>query len=349
MTTVLMVSDPWAPTAQGVGDFAERLCQRLEEAGIDVTRFCRAYKSRRRVAELLDEIGASNADIIHIQCQSTGYARPFVSGMIARRVRTKPVVVTLHDYSSFRFYWRPWLAPLARCCATRIFTTAFDRTLFQLRFPKRSGFDTTIEVPSSLPVGTAPTRSPNKVIYFGQIAPREGIEEYLTFCEIVRTRAPNVSAALIGIVSDRHRHYADRMLRRAHAAGVEVACNLPPDEAADRMAQATFAYLPFPEGASPGRHPLAATMINGLAVVTSHTERTPDWLRAATVSAATPEEACRSIATLGTDDAARKRLIKRSAMAAKRFRWDSVTARHVELYGRLLGLSDEMPGALATG
>jgi glycosyltransferase involved in cell wall biosynthesis len=348
MATVLMVSGSWPPAACAVADYADLLCRHLEAAGVDVARYSHPHFSRPYSPAILNDIAASNCDIIHIQYPTAGYGRSFVPSAVPRRVRGKPVVVTLHEYALFRFYRKPWFAPFARYCATRVFVNPSDRALFQARFPKRNGFDTTIELASEIPVGAAADRTESKVIYLGPIAPHRGIEEYLEFCAIARTRSRNITAELIGAIPATHRRFAERVFSKARATGVDVACDLSHDEVASHLSQATFAYLPFPDGASTKRSSIAAAMLNGLAVITRHSALTPDWLRSVTVGVATPDEACQAIMRLGRDVLARRNLVQRAALTAKRFRWESITARHVELYGRLLGLSDEMPAAQAS-
>jgi glycosyltransferase involved in cell wall biosynthesis len=347
MTTVVMVSGSWPPSACGVGDYAELLCRNLEAAGIDVRRYGHAHLSRWYSSSVMDELAASNCDVIHVQYPTTGYGSSFVPGAIAQCVRGKPVVATLHEYSLFSFYRKPWFTPFARFCATRIFTTGFERALFAERFPQRNGFDTIIEAASNTPVGAPANRAENKVVYVGLIAPNKGIEDFIEFCEIARANDLDVAADLIGAVPPQNHTYTNSVIARARGAGINVECNLPTEQVADRLAQATFAYLPFPEGASAKRGALAAAMINGLAIITRYGALTPEWLRTVTVGVASPEEACQAVLRLTRDAPARRELVRRTALAAKRFSWDTVTARHVELYERLLGLSDEMPGLLA--
>ena len=43
---------------------------------------------------------------------------------------------------------RAWFSPFARHCAARIFTTGEERALFEQRFPRRRGVDTTIIFPA---------------------------------------------------------------------------------------------------------------------------------------------------------------------------------------------------------
>lgn len=144
-----MVSGSWLPAAFGVGDYTELLCRNLESSGIDVARYQNAKLSQFWSSAILSEIAASACDLIHIQYPTGGYGVSLSPGAIARRVRTKPIVVTLHGYESFWSCRKPLFNSFARYCAARIFTVATDRSLFAARFPKRDGFDLTIEGPNT--------------------------------------------------------------------------------------------------------------------------------------------------------------------------------------------------------
>jgi hypothetical protein len=93
----------------------------------------------------------ARCDLVHIQYPTAGYGRSYTPAALPAAIRDRPVVVTLHEYSVFRWYRRNWFAPYARRCAARIFTTDEERQLFAQRFPRRCGVDDTIEIASNIP------------------------------------------------------------------------------------------------------------------------------------------------------------------------------------------------------
>jgi glycosyltransferase involved in cell wall biosynthesis len=336
MTTVLMVSGSWPPQACGVGDYTERLCRELEENGISVVRFVDDRLSQLYSLGAVRRATEADCDVVHIQYPTAGYGRSFTPATLPATVRNKPVVVTLHEYSVFRWYRRSWFSPYARHCAARIFTIDEERRLFERRFPDRSGADHTIEIASNIPVAQDVLRSANRVSYFGLIAPDKGIEAFLELCELAKAARSGLTFDMIGAVPERHRHYADEILRRAAACNVDLAINLPDLAVAQRMAAATYAYLPFPDGASAKRGTLAAAIVNKLIVITRHSDITPPWVRSATLDAKRPEEAFKLLAQLQADAAFREAIAKRSSEAGARFRWDAIALRHAHLYESLL-------------
>ena len=337
MPSVLMVSGSWPPDACGVGDYTERLCGALEADGIDVVRFADPRLSRLYSRDVIRRAAATACDLVHIQYPTVGYGRSYTPAALPGAVRGKPVVVTLHEYSVFRWYRRNWFAPYAHGCAARIFTTDDERRLFAQRFPRRAGVDETIEIASNIPASPpGGARERNKVVYFGLIAPNKGIEDALTLAELARAAESPLVFELIGAVQAQHRAYAEAVRRRATAAGVALAFDIPADAVARRLAGAGFAYLPFPDGASAKRGTLAAALVNRLIVVTRHSAITPPWIAAATFDALEPAQALARLNGLLTDGAAWDAATRKSRAADARYRWDSIARRHADLYRLLL-------------
>lgn len=336
MTKVLLVSGSWPPQVCGVGDYTQLLSQELEKAGVAVRRFGSGRFSQIYARSILDEVEQADCDIVHIQYPTAGYGRSLTPSAIARTIRDRPVVVTLHEYSLFKPYRRAWFSPFARYGAARIFTTGEERALFEQRFPKRGGIDTTIEIGSNVPVAAARQRQPNQVCYFGLIAPSKGLETFLELARIAGMAGSNLSFEMIGAVPARHQRYADDMIERAKALGVNASLQLADYAVAGRLAAATFAYLPFPDGASAKRGTLAAAFVNGLIVATQHSSITPDWIRGATLDCGSPQETLSALTRLQANATARADLGQRVATAARHFRWDAIADRHVALYQSLL-------------
>lgn len=348
MTTVLMVSGSWPPEACGVGDYTERLCRELERTDIDVVRFGGDGLSRVYSRETIRQASKVGCDLVHIQYPTAGYGRSLTPSALPASVRDKPVVVTLHEYSVFRWYRRAWFIPFARNCAARIFTTDEERGLFERRFPSRGGLDLTLGIASNIPAVTNAMREANRVAYFGLIAPNKGIEAFLELCEIARAASSDFTYELIGAIPEMCRGYAETILQRASACDIQLTIDMPGGAVARRLATATYAYLPFPDGASGKRGTLAAALVNRLIVLTKHSDITPDWIRAATLNAEKPAEALKTLTRLQADSRRREAAVQQGALASSRFRWDEIALRHAELYRSLLAGVDGRQRAAAT-
>lgn len=337
MTAVVMVSGSWPPEACGVGDYTERLCRALEASGISVNRFHDPRLSQLYARGTIDRVANVACDLVHIQYPTAGYGRSCIPAALPSAVRDKPVIVTLHEYSIFRWYRRPWFSPYARRGAARIFTTDEERCLFEQRFPHRAGIDATIEIASNIPAAfPKPTRDRTRVVSFGLIAPNKGIEDFLALAERAQATGSRFSFEVIGAVQDRYRAYTDAIRRRGSAAGVVFSINMSEEAVAQRLASAGYAYLPFPDGASAKRGTLAAALINNLVVITRHSAITPHWMAAATFHARTAEEALSLLNTLSSDERAWNAAVRKGGAAEAHYRWEGVARRHADLYDAVL-------------
>ncbi|MGB7259425.1 MAG: hypothetical protein WBD48_15230 [Pseudolabrys sp.] len=336
MTSVLMVSGSWPPQVCGVGDYTEKLCCELESRAISVIRFASSRLPQPLSLQIVNKVGKIDCDVVHIQYPTAGYGRSLTPSVLASSIRNRPVIVTLHEYSSFRWYRRAWFWPFARHCAARIFTTDHERSLFGRRFFTRNGRDLTVEIASNIPVSPAVARQSGRVAYFGLIAPNKGIEAFLDLCEIARAAGSDLTFEIIGAIPARYRRYADAIWQRAAMCGALTALDLSDDVVARRLAGSTFAYLPFPDGASAKRGSLAAAIVNGVIVVTRHSQITPDWVRSATAEANTPFDAFRVITRMNNERQPRSEIAKNVAMAAMRFNWSAIASRHTDLYRQVL-------------
>lgn len=347
MTRVLMVSGSWPPAACGVGDYTERLCRELEQGDVEVTRYIDNGLSQPFSPQAVRRIREADCDLIHVQYPTAGYGRSLTPSALPLIVRNRPVVVTLHEYSVFRWYRRAWFSPYARRCAARIFTTDEERDLFRGNFPSRAGSDFTIEIASNIPAAVNVARRANRVSYFGLIAPNKGIEAFLDLCEIAAAESTDFTFDLMGAIPAQHRRYAETIIRRASAARIDIAIDLPGDAVASRLATSSFAYLPFPDGASAKRGTLAAAIVNKLIVITRHSDITPGWIRSATLDAPRPGDALKRLLLLRSDSRRREAATRQGALAGSRFRWDAIAQRHADLYRDLLWATEGKSGVAA--
>src|SRR3569833_1581279 len=113
MTKVLLVCGSWLLFVCGVGVFSLVFCLVLEKVGVSVRRYASDRFSQLYARSILDEIEHADCDIVHIQYPTAGYGRSLTPSAIARTIRDRPVVVTLHEYSSFTPYRRAWFSPFA--------------------------------------------------------------------------------------------------------------------------------------------------------------------------------------------------------------------------------------------
>ncbi len=327
---VQIVSGSWPPQRCGVGDYAAMLASSLEAEGVGVLRtgdqeIPLGSSTAGRAATIMRR---SAADVIHVQYPTFGFGRSVMPPLLPLLVRNKPFVVTLHEFSIFRFYRWPWFATYAYKADAIVFTSAFEEATFHKRYPKARAQTLIIPIGSNIPEGPDLPRTSRSVCYFGLIMQGKGVEQFLRFARIVKAADPTYAISLIGAIPVGAEQFAASLLDEARGLCITLHIALAPDEVAAILKQTGFAYLPFPDAATERRGSLLASMLNGVRVIAPTGPQTPDWLRAAILDAASPEAA--AAALLATTTALPPETPPQTMS------WTAIANRHKSLYDSLI-------------
>ncbi len=326
---VAIISGSWPPDHCGVGDYAERLSGALREQGIEVTCLGgEPWSGLATLREFRRAVKTRRFDLVHIQYPTMGFGRSIVPALLPLLSRNVPIVVTLHEFSSFRAARRLWFVTFAHFVDLRIFTGSDERGKFRRRMKPSRGIDLVVPIGSNIPAGTSTARLEKTICYFGLLCPGKGIEDFLDLA----ASAPPAGwrFALIGAMTKTYAAYADTVVRRARSLGVALHLDESAVEVAHRLSAIEIAYLPFPDGACDTRGSLHAVMRNGAVVVTKHSERTSASIMASTVHAADVTEAREKVRMLFGDDQRREAL--RRAGRCVPPGWRDIAADHLAGY-----------------
>jgi glycosyltransferase involved in cell wall biosynthesis len=126
---------------------------------------------------------------------------------------------------------------------------------------------------------------------------------------------------------------------RHKSAGTAVIWDegLPEAQVSQRLAAASIAYLPYPDGASERRATLKAALLNGVAVVTTQGPATPKDLENVVEFAGSPRHALEIILTLLSDELGRSRLGRQGVRYAEKFSWAKIAQDHNRIYSQFVG------------
>ncbi len=324
---IVMVSGSWPPERCGVGDYSDRLASALGAAGAEVVRF--GGEGATRSSQLVHSLGRIRQiapDVVHIQYPTAGYRRSIGPSLLAAIVRC-PVVVTLHEFTRFRFYRMPWFLPFAFAQGL-VFTSAHERTDFLRRLRHVPRHCETIPIGSNIPVGPDLVRDPRAVCSFGLLMPDKGLEQFLTLAKSLAGRGYRFS--LIGSIPEKFRAYGEAITAEARALGVQVFADETPDGVARQLRLHTYAYLPYPDGATDKRGSLLATLVNGLKIMAPLTDRSHPPIRDCVVEAGSPEQAARILAAVEAGDDPWSGINLQAVSSA--FEWQRIAQRHLSFY-----------------
>jgi glycosyltransferase involved in cell wall biosynthesis len=328
---VVLVSGAWPPTRCGVGDYTERLTESLAAGGIDVIRFGAEIDfGTWNAGRIARRLAAIQPDLVHLQYPTVGYGRSLTPAAIPLLVRGVPHVVTIHEFSSFRYYKLPWFGSF--CFAdTLIFTTDSEREIFYRRMWLKPARTEIVPIGSNIPVGPNISRVPGTVGYFGLLMPVKGIEAFLALAEL--SKDTDLRFALIGAIPSGFEAYGRRIVEQATSMGIELHLEQTPEQVAERLKSLSYCYLAFPEGVTEKRGSVLAALVNGAMVLTPHGPDTPDWLRSATIDTPSPEAAARYLLDRPTPP-----LHDKFERIRDRIDWRTIAARHVEIYMSVTGV-----------
>lgn len=334
MMKVVMVSGSWPPASCGVGDYAEQLSAALAVSDVDVVRFGgHGEVSARGLLRSISQIRSFKPDLVHIQYPTVGYGRSIAPAALSLLLRL-PVVVTLHEFASFRFYRLPWFMPYTIVKAL-IFTSGAEQRSFRRRLHRTPRISEIIPIGSNIPV--APDTSPDvrTVCYFGLLMPNKGIEAFLSLARLMAGQGYVFS--LIGSTPVKWQSYGEGVVQEAKSLGIRTFLNETSDAVAMRLKENTYAYLPFPDGVTEKRGSLLATIVNGLKVMGPFGANSIPPVTNYVVEASSPEHARQNL--LDAENGVDRWLGIDRIGAEAAFNWSNIGERHVELYRHVLTLS----------
>jgi glycosyltransferase involved in cell wall biosynthesis len=248
---------------------------------------------------------------------------------------------TFHEFHVFHPLRRLAFLPHAIVGSNLIFTSEDERGHFQRFFPTYRGTATIIPVGNNIPAAVQqPKQKHDRMIYFGQIREKKGIEDFIDTVRLLRAQNNNLACAIIGALGDANTPLAKLILATAGTLDVDLKFNLSTEKVADELSNSNIALLPFPDGISDKRGSALACLEHGLTVISKHSNRTPSWLAQTTYSVTQPTEAVSTInALLNGSYLTCPAPEVLSAELAKR-KWPNIARQHLDLYEASLRKAD---------
>jgi glycosyltransferase involved in cell wall biosynthesis len=288
LKSVRVVSGSWPPEICGVGDYMANVAKSLSKTtGVQVIRATLKGHSVATAILILVVSHVRRDELVYISYPTEGYGKSLLPFLLALGSRQR-VVLHVHEYGSKNRYCR-FLLRLFRRMNKVFFSNAsdFHRYLLDCGIAADSPHAANwfvIPSPSNIPV-TATMGRRNfervKVIHFGQIRPNKGLEEI--FSALNAVDGHKIDRLLIGGVPIGYEDYAQNIADQFRSAGVHVRLNLTAEQISCELAGAHVGVFAFPDGADERRGSLIAAMAHGVLCVTTHSSRTPQDIKDATV------------------------------------------------------------------
>lgn len=327
-----MLSSSYPPDACGGGDYAQMVVTHLQRLGVEVEVFHRFnWKNNAKIFDFFRERSKRTFDIAHWQYPTANFGLsliPHINSVFNRNV------ITLHEVSFAHPLHRASYLPFS-FSEDLIFTTPFEVDYFKKLFPWRRNHLHIIPIGSSIPkVPALPTRRP-EVLYFGLITPRKGVEKVIDLAQQLKEQGSQTVNTIViaGRVPEGYEAYYNELLQRSQGLPVSWEMDLSADAVGQRMAEASVAYFPFPDGASERRSSLKATLLNGLPTVATIGKATYADLKQVLIPAdESPSNVLRQIETLVQDQVTWHKFADKSIAYASQFDWTEIARQHIQVF-----------------
>jgi len=317
----------------GVKDYAIGLATALERIGMRAELMAPPDWSMQSFLRFCGELRQRNFDIVHVHYPSIGHRHSLCPHLLGTMKVAKKAVVTLHEYTYM---------PILQRASTHVFRLTADLLLFtteaELTRYGRSGVPRrVIHVGSSIPACSLdPPRSPT-VLYFGQIRPEKGLEEFFELARRSLQLGRPYNFRVIGSVPPRRSDFY-RDMRARSDPGIEWLMNLPSEQVSELMTSSLAAYLPFPDGASYRRTSLLAALTNGLPVITTIGPATPREMIDVLLPATGPCDALVHLERLNSCSADLHAYSSKGRSFAEKFSWAEIARQHEQAYMEALSI-----------
>lgn len=337
---ILFITGSYPPDVCGVGDYAYCLLGSLRKL-IDslhyVDEIMLFYKndwSYDCLWKYFCEIKRYKPDVIYMQYPTEGYKYSLLPQLLMLVMFYKRRVVNLHEFKR-----KSAKGKLAVCLfylfgCEFVYTNKEDRSYAKKIFPWLLGSKcSVIRIGSNIPFQKG-ANDIYDVVYFGQIRPRKGIEDYISIIEILRSREFTKKIAFVGAVPMNYKAYALLIMDKLKHLRVEVFIDMNPEAVSQVLSSSRFCVLPFEDGISERRGSALAAMGNGCIVVGKKSvKNTPNTLPTNSVLYGVDNRDIANIVSCYSNEVT---MYKRS-VAQEHIRslsWDTLAALHLNFLDR---------------
>jgi len=274
--------------------------------------------------------------VYHLQYPSMGIGVS-LSPVVLPALSMGKYVVTLHEFSVFNPLRKAAFLSWALLGSAIVFSNEYERERFSALYSFARDRCHVIPIGTNIEGGpaVAGARRDGSVVFFGQLSPGKGVEEYLATARLLRLRKPDLKVVLMGRVMEPKSRFARQVRQACAETGIELLESLPAALVAERLGAASVAVLPFPDGISDKRGSALACLANGLTVVTVHSDKTPAWLRETTYSMRKPGDAVETVCQLLEGERTLNPNFEVLEAGLRERTWDSIAERHRSLYASL--------------
>ena len=324
------------PLFSGTDDYHEALVGALRDTGLALHSVEPGGWTLEHFGKLRRAVHAVRPDAIMMQYPTDAFARSLLPHAFAMTQRQAPLIVTLHEFVLAHPLRKLSLALLLARAAAIVTTAQTEADCLCRWYPWLQRRVSVIPVGPTTPARQWQQPEIPAVVYFGQIRPNKGIEEFIAVQQRVKKARPNTVFQIIGSPVPIFASYFDKIMQQCNQHGIDLIVGLQADAVSDHLARASVALLPFPDGASLRRSSMLSAAGCGLPIVTLAGKDTPPELAAALDLAASEDDLVGMVVRYLSDPAAAMAAHQQSRKLAAMMSWERIAQRFLDVLGGVL-------------
>jgi glycosyltransferase involved in cell wall biosynthesis len=329
------------PLFSGTDDYTDSLIGALQERGIEVHPVNLGHWNLSQAGRLLSAVAAARPDAILMQYPTDAFGGSLAPHAFAVSQRVAPLVVTLHEFTGVHVLRRLSIGPLLVRSARVVATAEREASSLVQWYPWLRGRLRIIPIgPNVPPRQWVPAATP-EVVYFGQIRPEKGLEEFITCRDRLMATLPQTTFTIIGSSVPKFGSYFDKIAAEARSRAISIVTGLNKEQVSDRLAACWVALLPFPDGASFRRGSLLAAAVCGVPIVTKTGPDTPADLAALLTPVTTVEDFTALVRHLLNNPTARQAAHEQSRRMGETVAWSGIADNYIDTFRDLSRLEHD--------
>ncbi len=287
-----LVSGSWPPETCGVGDHIDALRKALCERGIDARPVRLAKYGLLQTVRLIVRSWITSDSKAILAYPTEGYGRSVLPFFLIL-CRPGSVLLHMHEYRHKNMACR-WLLRLYRKNKAIFFSNTDDMTLYLHDTHQPEQIPGRIRKVMPSPSTIQPVRIEHpashtghfRILHFGQIRPRKGIEEVVEVFKHLKSVEPSVQLTIAGAVPQGYEYFANEIDMSLAGSDIALKLELAASELSETISQSDAIFLPYPDGADERRSTLAAGLAHGAVCVTTYKADPDESLKKMTIGIA---------------------------------------------------------------
>jgi glycosyltransferase involved in cell wall biosynthesis len=307
----------------------------LSARGIDIIPVDLGNWSLAAVPKVLKAIARQRPDGILMQYPTFAFGKSLGPPVLSMLQQIAPNLVMLHEFVAAHPLRKAAVGVLL-LGADRIGVTA-EREANGLVswYPWLRQRIRSIPIASNIPGRSWHPTKPARVIYFGQLRPNKGIEDFFTCRDRIAAQVPEAIFEIVGARVPGLESYTKMVLDNAASRGITLTLDREPLEVSAILSAATVALLPFPGGSSLRRGSLLAAAACGIPIVTTTGDDTPALLRHHVEPARDDDALVAITVNYLRNEEARLEAHRRSMQLDRQIGWELTAERYIDVLREL--------------